>query len=169
MWHKITYNHHCFHCNTCTSNIELCMWACENQESFMILVQMGVCMAASPKPFIYIIDMKLEWCYKDVLKCCDILITDLELQAHETNHVLWFGTLQRQSYKYLVTTIAWQYPYYTDCYEYRLVVSHKCFTSTIVWSTAYSVCEFLSDAPFSNLVSERCALPTNCACVSGWS
>ena len=28
--------------------------------------------------------------------------------------------------------------------------------------------EFLSDAPFSNLVSERCALPTNCACASGY-
>ena len=32
-----------------------------------------------------------------------------------------------------------------------------------------TVYEFLSDAPFSNLVSERCALPTNCACASGWS
>ena len=29
--------------------------------------------------------------------------------------------------------------------------------------------EFLSDAPFSNLVSERCALLMDCACVSGWS
>ena len=29
--------------------------------------------------------------------------------------------------------------------------------------------EFLSDAPFLNLVSERCTLLSNCACVSGWS
>ena len=39
----------------------------------------------------------------------------------------------------------------------------------VVGGAGHTVCEFLSDAPFSNLVSGRCALPTNCACVSGWS
>ena len=34
---------------------------------------------------------------------------------------------------------------------------------------ASTVGEFLSHAPFSNLVSARCALLTNYACVSGWS
>ena len=88
----------------------------------------------------FIIDMKLEWCYKDVLKCCDILlITDLELQAHETNHVLWFGTLQRQSYFY--SKVFGYYNYMTISllyrfYEYRLVVSHKCFTSTTFFELA---------------------------------
>ena len=51
--------------------------------------------------------------------------------------------------------------YYKSCENPYQVLQVMCVTVTR--------CEFLSDAPFSNLVSERCALQMNCKCMSGWS
>ena len=49
------------------------------------------------------------------------------------------------------------------------VVRHRAINSRAYASVPCTVREFLSDAPFSNSVSERCALLLNSACVSGWS